>query len=384
MTSVAVRTVRTSADLRTFIDVPFRLFGDSSHRQWVPPLRRSVRRILDPDVNPFFENADARLFLAERKGRPVGRIAAIDNRWHTEYHEENVGFFGYFETVEDPDVAAALFDAAEGWAREGGRESLRGPTNPSSNYEIGLLVDGFEHIPTFMTPWNPPYYARLMEGLGYEGCMDLFGWRLDVSRVDEEMHRRFQLLTRRLVRKRNISLDTLDMSRFDEELTRAWRVYQEAWGENWGFCPVTREEFLFIARELKPLIVPDGGITVSTPEEMVGFTLVLPDYNRGLIHNRKGRLFPLGWLRLIRARRHPTWVRCMLTGVTRAHQKTGVVGLLLYEAIKKAPDFGVENVEFSWTLENNTDANRALDNGGAEVYRTWRMYERRLTPPTTS
>lgn len=374
-----ILSVPDAAGIERFIDVSWELFDDGNHPCWVPPLRRAVRRVLDPELNPFFRKARVRLWVAERDGSAVGRIAAIENRWHNEFHRDRTGFFGYFECARDPETARRLFAVAAAWLRDRGLTSMTGPFNPSTNYEIGQLVDGFQHLPTFMTPWNPPYYRELMEAAGFRKAKDLLAWRHRVDELPDDFERYLRILSRRVVDRLGLRVRRLELSDFDAFVEQAWSVYTSAWRGNWGFCPLELDEFRFIAGELRPLIVPEGAIGVEDEEgRLVGFTLILPDYNRALHRNRNGRLLPLGWLRILLARRRSSWVRSMLTGVLDRYQKKGVLPVILYAALSRAPDLGVTDAEFSWVLEDNDDANRTLENAGGEAYRRWRIYERDL------
>jgi GNAT superfamily N-acetyltransferase len=338
----------------------------------------SQAQILSPKHNPFFKNAEMAFFVAERDGRPCGRVAAIDSAGYNRFHKENAGFFGYFESEDDVEVSSRLLDEATRWLQARGRTHVIGPVMPSSNYEVGLLVEGFQHLPTFMTTWNPPYYSHLVKASGFDGVKELFGWHLHIEDIQDRLHERFQALSKRACRTQGLSFSLLDMKRFDEEISRCWEIYVDAWRDNWGFSPPTEEEFQFIARELKPLMIKEGALTVSAHGKMVGFAFFIPDYNRTLQHNPNGRLLPLGWWRLLKGKNRAPWVRNMLIGITSDYRKKGVLGLLLYEAIRKAPQYGVTDVEVSWVLEDNKDANQTLEKIGATLYRKWMLYRKEI------
>jgi len=373
-----IRQLSGPSGLRSFVRAPWEILDLSDHPQWVPSLRMSVGSILSPRKNPFFQNAERALFLAERDGKMVGRIAAIRNGWLSDDADAHRGFFGFFESIDDQDVAAGLFEAAGNWLRDRGCNSVMGPMNPSTNYEAGLLVDGFEHTQTFLTPWNPPFYQNLLESDGFEKAKDLLAWHLRIVEIQEDLHRRFEALTRRVEKKEGLEFGPLDLSDFDGVMRRCWKVYSKAWENNWGFCPLSVEEWLFIADEMKPLMVPEGTLAVQAKGEIVGFSLFLPDYNRAMLKDRSGRILPWNWLRLLKARRHTPWVRTMLTGVLPQYQKVGVFPLLLFAAIRNATKFGVEDLECSWILEDNDNLNIPLEKLGASAYRTWRVFERAL------
>jgi hypothetical protein len=367
-----------SSGLRRFVDAPWQILDADAHPQWIPPLRMSVRALLDPKKNPFFQNAERALFLAVEDGRSVGRVAAIRNGWSNEVRDDRAGFFGFFECGDRPDAARALLEASEGWLREDGCDSVVGPWNPSTNYEGGILVSGFEHHQTFLTSWNPPYYPELLEGAGYRKAKDLFAWHLHLGETAADLSRRFETLSHRVMGKLGLEFGPLDLSDFEAAMRQCWNVYCESWSGNWGFTPLAVGEWLFIAHEMKDVMVKDGMVAVRADGELVGFGLFLPDYNRAILKARSGRLLPLNWLRILRARRHTPWVRTMLTGILPRYQGGGVLPLILYEAVRQASTFGVEDVEFSWILEDNEPTNGALENIGASLYRSWRIYERAL------
>ncbi len=363
---------------KRFIDSAWEILDCRRHPNWIPPLRISLREILDPKKNPFFQDADMAFFLAEEEGRPVGRIAALRNGWISEEETDPPGFFGFFECRDHRVASRALIRAAEEWLRGKGFNRALGPTNPSTNYEVGLLVDGFQHPPTIMTPWNPPYYPEAFRAEGYRVAKNLFGWHLPLEEIQDKLKERFRSLTERVSGKEGLTFGSLDFSDFKGGMKRCWEVYSRAWATNWGFCPLSEEEFLFIAGELRPLMVPEGSIIVEAEGELVAFGLFLPDFNRALARDRSGRLLPMNWLRLLRTRRHTPWVRNILVGVLPRYQKLGLLPMILFEAIKSAPAFGVTDLEVSWVLEDNHNANQTLKKIGAHPYRKWQILEREI------
>jgi GNAT superfamily N-acetyltransferase len=192
---------------------------------------------------------------------------------------------------------------------------------------------------------------------------------------------RFARLAEGARRKLDLTFGPIDFSDFDRVMNRCWEVYSECWSDQWGFVPLSAQEWRFIAHEMKPLMVPEGTLVVRTGGEIVGFGLFLPDYNRAMAKDRSGRLLPLNWLRLLRARRHTPWVRVMLAGVLPRYRKLGLLPVLLDEASRKAADFGVVDVEASWILEDNDDLNLVFKRMGGDPYRVWRVYRKRLDAP---
>lgn len=372
-----IRLLTGGAGLRRFVAAPWKILDAKAFPQWVPPLRMSVQTLLDPEKNPFFTNAGRALFLAESGGHVVGRVAAIHNGWAADAGTD-AGHMGFFECADDAHVAAALLGAAEDWLKARGHTKVIGPLNPSTNYDGGVLIRGFEHTQTFLTPWNPPYYPDLITGAGYEKAADLLGWHRSMTAFRSEDIDRIARLAAGASRKLDLAWGPLDFSDFDAEMRGCWKVYCACWERQWGFVPLGPDEWRFMTREMKPLMIREGTLVVRAKGEIVGFVLVFPDYSRALTPDRSGRLLPLNWLRLLRARRHAPWVRIMAAGVLPSYRKWGLLPLLLNEAAGKAAVFGVSDVEASWIHEDNDDLNLVFDRMGAEPYRAWRIYQKQI------
>ncbi|TNF50481.1 N-acetyltransferase, partial [bacterium] len=237
---------------KDFIKLPWKVYRNDPY--WIPPLRKEVSELLSLK-HPFYRHAERKLFLCLKDGVPAGRIAAIINHRHNEFHRENAGFFGFFEAVRDPSVFQALLEAAEGWLKDNGMAFCRGPVNPSTNEECGMLVENFVSPPFVMMTFNPPYYPEMMERAGYSKEKDLFAYFFDAGGGIPE---RLEKLTRRIrKREKDLVVRPLDMSRFKEELKVVRTVYNEAWEKNWGFVPMTDDELDHMAGKLKSLVVPD-------------------------------------------------------------------------------------------------------------------------------
>ena len=365
-----MRPVRTAADLNTFIAVPYRLYRGDPH--WVPPLRRDIRALLSRHTNPFFEHAQAEYFLAER-GSVVGRIAAIHNRAHNQFHEDSVGFFGFFECVDDQEVANALFAAAADWLKPRGLTAMRGPASFSTNDECGLLVEGFDTPPTLLNPHNPPYYVRLVERAGFVKARDMFQYQSTNSTMPERLIRAAQLMTER----KNIRLRRLDMKHFDDEVGRIKRVYNAAWEKNWGFVPLTDAEIDHLAKQLKPVIVPDLVVFAERDGDVIGFGVALPDLNVALKKNPSGRLFP-GIVKILWAARKISRVRILLLGLLKEYRMTGADALMYHWIWEKGTALGYHWGEAGWILEDNAAMINAAERLGFRQYKTLRLYDRPL------
>lgn len=369
--AVLVRRVESARELERFIGFPYELHRDDP--LWVPPLRMDVRNQLSRDKNPFFRRAEAEYYFAERGVRTVGRIAAIHNRAHNEFHNDRVGFFGFFECAHDQEVADRLFDAAARWLRERGLDTIRGPASFSTNDECGLLVDGFDTPPTVLNPHNPPYYVDLIEGAGFQKAKDLWQYRTVSKDLPERLDRAAEKVRARL----KITLRSLAMKRFYEEVERIKPLYNGAWEKNWGFVPMSDAEIDHLAKQLKPIVVPDLVVFAERAGQPIGFAAAIPDMNVALKANPSGRLFP-GILKILWRARKISRLRVLLLGVLKEFRGMGVAELMYHWIWKQALTHGFNWAEAGWILEDNTPMNRGLEFMGFEAYKTLRLYDRPL------
>ncbi len=368
-----IREITTRGDRDRFIKFPWKIYR--ADKLWVPPLFVERRTFLDPKKNPFFEHSDVKLFMAaDAQGRELGRVAAIVNHNHIRTHNEKVGFFGLFECVDDRNAAAALFDAAAGYLHSKGMDVMRGPENMSVNDDIGLLVKGFDTPPAIMMPHNPPYYANLIEGYGFKKVMDLFAYWGDLQgTVPERAERGVALCKKRF----NFTVRTVRMNDFAAELKRIHEVYTAAWEENWGAVAMTDREFSHLAKDLKQVLDPDLCLIAEVDGALAGFSLALPDFNRVLIH-LNGRLFPFGIFKILTLRRKIDAVRVLTMGVIKKYRRMGIDNCFYFETCRRALAKGMPRGECSWVLENNMAMNRAMENLGFSVYKTYRLYDLNL------
>jgi len=361
--------------LESFIDLPWAIYRDDP--DWVPPLKRDVRTAFDPSKHPFHRHSEAQPFLALRGNEAVGRICAIRNRNHEAFHDEPVGFFGFFECVDDDRVAAALFDTAREWLRERGLAVMRGPTSFSTNEVTGLFVEGADGPPVLMMAYNPTYYPRLLEGYGFAKARDLFAWLVDSSDPDypgaepEYLVRAEKIVRRRL----EVRLRPIDRSRFAEELESVRRLYNAAWERNWGFVPMTDDEFDFMAAELKPIVEPSLALFVENPDgEPIAFALAVPDFNY-VLARLDGKLFPFGILKALWHRRKIETMRVLILGVLDEYRGKGIDALLYLALFRNGTELGITRAELSWILEDNQKMNQAIERMGGRMYRRYRLYD---------
>ena len=369
MESVAVHPVKTKTDEKRFIRFLWKLYAGDPH--WVPQLMMDRKKLIDKKKNPFYTHADMELFLAERGGEIVGRIGAIVNHNHNKEHAENIGFFGFFESINDQTVANALFDAAKKYLQSKGVTAMRGPANPSVNDEYGLLVDGFDSSPTVLMTYNPSYYATLVERYGFRKLKDLYAYLLSQETVYSERFVRFNEIVKQ---REDLTFRSLDMKHFKEEVDRIKVLYNKAWAKNWGAVPMTDAEFDALATDLKPVVVPELIIIAEAKGKPIGFALSLPDINVALKYNKNGGLLG-GLYHLYTKKKHIDLVRIIVLGVIPEQQKTGAAGVLFYETAVRARKLGYHYGEASWVLEDNIMMNRAAEMMNGKRYKTYRIYE---------
>lgn len=377
--TVDIIPVQTSRDLRRFIDLPWQIYERASYPQWVPPLKIAVRDALNTKSNPFYRTADRQLFLALRDGKPVGRIAAIENRAHNEFHHDRVGFFGFFECKNDQPAANALFAAAETWLRQRGRDTMRGPMNPSTNHECGLLVDGFEAHPMIMTTWNAPYYPALLDRAGFTKAKDLLAYHFDISAdPPSRLPERYRALAERARIGKSLKFRDLNLKDFANEVERCWEIYNSAWEKNWGFFPMSRESFLHEAQVLKYIVNPQLAFIAEVDGDPAGCMIIVPDFHHAFKAVGNGRLLPSGLFKLLSAKRHIRSGRLMILGAKEEYRRRGIFALFVHELERRYNEYGWTALEASWILEDNDKLNRPMRDMGAREYRRWRIYDRQI------
>jgi GNAT superfamily N-acetyltransferase len=376
--NVSIRPVRTRRELKRFVKVPFRLHRDRP--QWVAPLVFERMRFLDRGKNPWFEHGEAEYFLAERDGEDVGRVSAhVDARWD-EYQGGSDAMFGFFESAEDPEVAAALLDAATGWARERGRGRILGPMDFTTNDEIGILIEGYERRPMILEPWHPPHYRELIEAEGFEKAMDVLMWELHLGQLKEgeRFDPSIHAAAEKALREEGIAIRNMRKSEMAAEVRRFMDVYNDAWGDNWGFVPVTDAEVEFQAKNLKQVLDEDWAYMAEKDGETIGAALTLPDVNQ-VLAKLNGRLLPFGWLRFLLGRRKIDQLRVFALGVKHEYRHTGVAAGLYLKHLETAGKPGtIEGGEMGWILETNGPMNRAMEGMGGKVVKKYRIYEKAL------
>jgi hypothetical protein len=378
---IEVIALRSARDRRSFVNLPYDLHrGDPN---WVPPLRRDIRMLLDRRRNPFFDHGEAEFWLAWRVGKPVGRISAQINLLHLEIHHDETGNFGMLEATDDPAVFAALLETAESWLRERGMRRIVGPYNLSMNDEIGVLVSGFDTPPMVGMPHAPRYYGERLEAAGYTKAKDLHALRVAFAELLTEHLEGVERVTAQLRAAGRIGQRFLDPKRFTEEMRLALEIYNDAWVDNWGFLPVGEREAKALIDQLAPVLQPQGVIFGLADGEAAAMLVALPNLNE-LLAGLDGRLFPFGWAKLLwRQRfRRPKAARIILAGVRRRYRGSAIsmalVTLMMGTLLKVGQERDVEMVEMSWILEDNKASLDGCLAIGARLAKLYRIYGKRL------
>ncbi|NNB92072.1 N-acetyltransferase [Corallococcus exiguus] len=373
-TDVQVTPVRGAADRTAFIRLPYSLYRDDPN--WVPPLEMERRDFLDPKKNPFFDYAEVELFLARRGQDVVGRVAAIKNPRHMEFHGTKEGFFGLFECVNDAGVARGLLDAASAWLKARGIDTVLGPANFSSNQDWGLLVEGYESPPALMMPYNPTYYAGLLETCGFTKAKDLFAFELSASTPPPEKVAR---IAEKIRQREGVTVRAVNLKDFPAEVARIKQIYNAAWEKNWGFIPFTDREFEHMAKEMKAIVRPELVLIAEVKGEPVAFSMTLPDANEAF-KAANGRLttfgLPIGLVKLVLASRKLKRLRLLTLGIKEGYRRRGLDAILYLDTLRNAKELGYTGGEISWTLEDNHLVNRAIESMGGQRSKTYRVFQR--------
>jgi len=369
LADVEVVAVDGKKALKEFVELPYSLHRDDPF--WVPPLRIAVKELLYRGKHPYYANAEVEFFLARQDGRVVGRIAAILDRAHNRVHEEEAGFFGFYESVNDIAVARALLTRARQWVFDRGAKFIRGPVNPSTNYECGMLIEGFDSSPMIMMTYNPRYYPQLMDRVGLRKAKDLLAYITTPQTVESK---RIERIADRALATNGVRVRPINMKDFSAEVARVWEVYNRAWIRNWGFIPMSREEFFAMGKEMKQILKPDMVLIGEVGDRVVGFALALPDINQAL-KPAGGNLLPTGLFKILYYQRLIKNVRVLALGVVEEYRTSGLAAAFYATLVRNARRLGYGDCEMSWILEDNVLMNRSLEVMGAKRYKTYRIYE---------
>jgi len=370
MSSIKIKVVQSPKEIDTFIKFAWKIYKDDPY--WVPPLIFDKKKILDRKKNPFFQHAEMEMYLAEKDGELVGRIAAIKNDLHNHYHHDKIGFFGFFECINDQEVANRLFDTAKEWLKLKACDVMRGPANPSSNDEYGMLLEGFDDEPRLLMPYNPKYYTSLLDNYGFKKVKDLYAYKLENSKVikSDKLKRVAEIAQKRS----GIKVYSMNVKDFKNDLEKFKYIYNKAWAPNWGFVPLTNEEIDAMAKDLKPLVEPSLVIFGEINNQLVGAALVMLDYN-AVFKSMNGKLLPFGFLKLFTQKKKIKWSRIITLGIIPEYQKRGLDAVFYWEILNRAANVGILLGEASWILEDNEMMNRGAEVMNGEIYKKYRLYD---------
>lgn len=366
-----IKAVETKDEISEFLKFPYAHYSDSKH--WVAPLYIEEKKLIDTKKNPYFNDADISLFTAEKNGKVAGRIAAIENRAYNSYNKTNVGFFGFFECIEDESIAKLLFRIVDDWCKKRGLDGVMGPFNPGIMDTLGILIEGFDHDPSILMPYNKPYYDDLITKSGYKKEIDLLAFRVTKESVDKDRMLRAEEIVRR--RLPGLKVRKVNLKNFDEEIRIIRDLFNSAWADNWGFYPIAEGIFRKIGKDLKTIVDTDMAHVAEVDGKPVAFSVALPDFNQAL-KKINGRLLPTGIFKLLYYSRKIDRIRTALMGVDPEFQGRGIDAVLHKEAIVNGLEKGYVSSELGWVLEDNTSMIRVAERIGGEVEKRYRIYRK--------
>jgi GNAT superfamily N-acetyltransferase len=374
MNSSGVTSVSTKEEKKRFTNFIYPFYEDEEH--WVPPLRMDQKKLIDKDKNPFFENAGMALFLAEKDGKDVGRIAAIVDHRFNEFHDTKTGHFGFFECIDDQHTADLLFRVASDWLRDKGMNKVVGPASPSMMDTIGVLIEGFDKDPYIMMPYNFPYYDELIKTAGFSKEMDMYAYIVDTETVAvDRMNRAMEIVKHRLP---GIEIRPVNLKKMKSEIKIIREIFNQAWKDNWGFIPLTEKEFQAAGKDLKMIIDTDYAHIAEIDGEPVAFSIGLPNINE-ILKDLNGKLFPFGFIKLLWGKNKIKGLRTALMGVLPEYQGRGIDALLHQRSIKNGLETEGKTVsELSWILESNPEMVRVAERIGGSLDKSYRMYSKEL------
>jgi len=376
--SVEIRRVQGRKETRRFIKFAWKIYRKDPelNRYWVPPVIADYMKTLDKENYPFYDHADIVLFTAWKNGRMVGTIAAIENRRHNRIHRDKAGFWGFFECVNEQPVANALFDAASQWLKAKGLDTMRGPVSPSMNDQCGMLVKGFDSPPVFLMLYNPPYYNNLVLNAGHRIGQELLAWYIDQDKIDIQ---RLRKISEYMKKREQLTIRTIDMKDFDNEIDKIREIYNKAWEKNWGFVPMTDREFDFMAKSMKPIAREHFIYFVEDRNgRTVGFSLTLPDMNIPLKHVNGNPFTPWGLFRFWWFGRNIRAYRTITMGVLPEYRSKGVDSLLNVHIADYGGQHGLYSSEMSWVLKSNEAMSKLAKVIGGIPYKEYVIYEKEI------
>ena len=369
----SVSIVTTKEEKSDFVRFPYKHYSEDTY--WVAPLLMEQKKLLDENKNPFFENAEIALFLAEHNGEPAGRLAAIIDHRYNDFHNAKTGFFGFFECIDHQATANLMFKVAEDWLKRRGMKDVLGPANPSMMDEIGVLIEGFDKYPSILMPYSKQYYDKLLKDAGYDKEMDLFTYLVTQDSVDRNRaNRALEIVKKRLP---DIHIRKINLKKIKDEVKIIRKIFNAAWSKNWGYIPLSEAEFDSMASDMKTIVDDDFAHIAEIDGKPIAFSIGLPDYNQ-IFRNMNGRLFPFGLIKILWNKKKIDKIRTALMGVLPEYQGKGIDVLLHREAIENGLIKNVYSSEVGWILENNVQMVRVAEKIGGELDKVYRMYSKKF------
>ncbi len=374
--TLVVSPVRTRSELKKFISFPYALYKkELKNPYWAAPLRIDEKILFDRGKNPFYRHAEVQEFLARRNGAIAGRIAGIIDARHHEFREPRVAYFGFFESVDDREVAFALFRAASDWAKKKGMKKIIGPINLSTNHVLGMLQNDYEGVPMVQVPYNPEYYTGLVSAFGFEKEKDHFAYLLRTGELKlSDKIRRVAAIARK---NKRLTIRPVDMKDYWNEVAMAKDLYNRAFRNNSDFVPWTDDEFMHMAKDLKLAIVPELTFLAFVDGKLAGIAITLYNFNEIFV-KMNGRLLPTGIFRLLFGKNRIKNVRLAILGVLPEYRRMGIDALLVLESYDRGVARGIQAGELSVILEDNWPLINLLEKWGVPRYRTYRVYHKQL------
>jgi GNAT superfamily N-acetyltransferase len=382
MSQIVVRKVETKADKKRYFEYPWVLYKDCPY--WVPPLKSIRRHLLDTAHDASWEYMEGEFFLAERDGQTAGTITAFVNHRHNQTWNQNIGWFGDFNFIDDPEVARALLAKAEEWVKGRGCTAIRGPATFTFHAELGVRMEDYEDLPTILLPYNYDYYPRHIEAAGYRKEMDLYNWRAATGKLIAEENPQLQKYLRVVEKnnqKRKIEIRLGDPKNKNEDFALIQELYNTAWKDNWGFVPLTQRELESMVKDLKSFYEPSMTFYAYVDGQRAGFLLGLPDLNQALIRGypRPGKPEIISLLQTFwhwKIRRKINRVRVPLMGIKEEYRQIGVDGAMFLAGLMRAMEVNYDFMDGGWILETNQGANQICKNLGAHMYCRYRIYQK--------
>jgi len=371
---ITISEARTSRELKQFIKFPWSIYRHDKY--WVPPIISDQQHFFNPQKNPYYQHSKVKLLLAWQEGRLVGRLSVHENILHVQRHHEHIGFFGFFESVDNAAVAKALFDYGTNWLRGLGYQKVRGPANFSINGEYSLLVKGFDSSPMAMMTYNPPYYEKLLTQYGFTTSQEMYAFLSDIRKglPAEVLQRATQVENTHP----EFIVRNMDKHKLEQEARIVFDIYRQAWDENWGAVPPTEAEIMALAKELQLIIDEDIAYIGEIGGQPIGFSLSIPDANQ-VLKIANGRLWPFGALKMLWKKRSINAIRVLAMGVLKEHRHQGFDTVFYKKTYDEALKKGYLNAEASLINESNLPMRHVLERLGAQVYKTYRMYDLDVT-----